>query len=169
MRGGGRQRERETARRRVGEILFPASFSNPSVTCIDRPERGTREMSRRRSVEWALGDAWPSLHHLLVTASSRMKSITADQLWERGGGSLQSEMFWLICSTLVLPFVLCVCVCIIWNTPMLTVFLHTRVYTALGGKHKLETERPPSAGLGRGFGLGKLAFLSGSVVPHHSP
>lgn len=48
-------------------------------------------------------------------------------------------------------------------------FLDARVYTALGGKHKLETEHSPSVGLGKGFELGKLAFLSGSVVPHHSP
>lgn len=48
-------------------------------------------------------------------------------------------------------------------------FFCPRVYAALGGKHKLETERSPSAWLGIGFGLGKLAFLSGSVVPHRSP
>lgn len=82
-------------------------------------------------------------------------------------------MFGLIClpARRLPAFVLHVC--IISNTPslghMYTSF-STLVFTRhLAEKHKLETEHSPSVGLGKGFELGKLAFLSGSVVPHHSP
>lgn len=62
-------------------------------------------------------------------------------------------MFWLICPWLVCLPAFVLCVRVLSETDLYTCtrtpFLYTCVYTALGGKHKLETERSPSAGLGR--------------------
>lgn len=97
------------------------------------------------------------------TSSEHKKSLVVT-------GIQNGHIFWLI-RRRALGLLCRACVLYLKHTPfhMHTSFSTLVYYMALAGKTKLETEYLPSVGLGRGFKLGKLAFLSGSVVPHRTP